>query len=98
MTRRDWYVGVVLVVAALLFHAAVPRYAWRDGLTSRQLIRLDRWTGSAALGRLDGEGRWVSLEESSRQFDARRKAEQLWNVTHHLDSQGLPIPYSGDAR
>ena len=28
-SRRDWYIGVAILVLALLFHAAVPRYEWR---------------------------------------------------------------------
>lgn len=45
MTRRDWWIGVVLIVLALVLHAAIPRY----GLTVRAdgFVRFDRWTGRA---------------------------------------------------
>lgn len=52
MTRTDWWLGVVLLVAALLAHAAFPRYEWthQQGGTGSALamIRLDRWTGRTA--------------------------------------------------
>lgn len=48
MTRRDWYLGVVLVACALLFHAAFPRYEIRQpgGDRATFLLRVDRWTGT----------------------------------------------------
>jgi hypothetical protein len=50
VTRRDWWIGIALVVAALLFHALVPRYEWhtvRWGANRDHLIRVDRWFGTA---------------------------------------------------
>ncbi len=48
MTRRDWWLGVVAVVLAILVHAAIPRYRWqqRDRV---YWVRIDRWTGTAEL-------------------------------------------------
>ena len=46
MQTRHWYIGVALLVAALVFHALVPRYEWRAGPQAR-LVRIDRWTGRA---------------------------------------------------
>ena len=43
MSRRDWWLGVGLVVAALLFHALFPRYDVRVGIVP---VRVDRWTGT----------------------------------------------------
>lgn len=48
MTRRDWWLGIILLVAALAAHAAIPRYQWthiQGGIWSRA----DRWTGHLAL-------------------------------------------------
>jgi hypothetical protein len=42
VTRRDWWIGVIVLSSALVFHAAVPRYTWR---TDDRLVREDRWTG-----------------------------------------------------
>ena len=52
MTRRDWWTGVLVVVAALLLHAALPRYEWMlagSPTGIQQLIKLDRWSGRAYL-------------------------------------------------
>jgi hypothetical protein len=45
MTRRDWWLGIAVVVLTLLLHAAVPRYEWRTA--GRGMLRIDRWTGQA---------------------------------------------------
>jgi hypothetical protein len=60
MTRRDWWLGVGVVVAAIVLHALVPRYEWRNA-NNVPRIRVDRWTGQSVLGTFSG-GRWVSLE------------------------------------
>lgn len=51
MTRRDWWIGVGLIVAALLAHAAFPRFEWQPyvGGRSALMLRVDRWTGTAIL-------------------------------------------------
>lgn len=46
MTRRDWWVGVALLTAALVFHAVFPRYQWQH-TAGAVWLRVDRWTGSA---------------------------------------------------
>lgn len=71
MTRRDWWLGVVAVVAAVLVHALVPRYDWR-GPYGRELLRLDRWTGRAVLGEFNTpgqRGRWTAVPGSTFQDD-----------------------------
>ena len=45
MTRRDWWIGIAVLVLAILVHAAFPRYEWRQGPGVR-MIRIDRWTGT----------------------------------------------------
>lgn len=51
MTRRDWWVGIAVLVLALLVHAAVPRYELVPGAPDGRPIftRFDRWTGRAEL-------------------------------------------------
>lgn len=50
ITRRDWWIGVWMVVLALLAHAIIPqffpRYEYQHigGLGG---TRIDRWTGRA---------------------------------------------------
>lgn len=46
MKRFDWWFGIIVLAAAILLHAAVPRYQLFlpiPGTTG--LIRFDRWTG-----------------------------------------------------
>ena len=48
MTRRDWWLGVGLVAAALLVHAVFPRYEYmmlRE--ETADVLKIDRWTGDA---------------------------------------------------
>jgi len=72
MRRRDWFIGVTIIAAALLLHAAFPRYEWRAHATHHDaLIRVDRWTGRAEHGLLvTASGGWVSVTE----LRARRNA------------------------
>lgn len=44
MTRRDWWLGVACIVAALILHALVPRYEWRH-IDGSAWGRVDRWSG-----------------------------------------------------
>lgn len=67
MTRRDWWLGIVLIVAAILVHALVPRYDW-----GQNRIRIDRWTGAAEIGRFNS-GEWVS--DAAIERARRRSAE-----------------------
>lgn len=58
MTRRDWWMGILLLAAAVLAHALIPRYEWRNvGPVPR--VRVDRWTGRAEVGNFSG-GRWIA--------------------------------------
>jgi hypothetical protein len=57
MTRRDWWIGIMLIVVALLLHAAVPRYEWRQLGTGGTWSRADRWSGALELWALrPGQG------------------------------------------
>lgn len=60
LTRLDWWLGVVCVSAAVVMHAAIPRYEWRDSTIAsrRAMVRIDRWTGTAEIGSFNG-GVWV---------------------------------------
>lgn len=61
MTRRDWWLGISAIVIAVLLHASVPRYEWRQ-FSDRALVRIDRWFGTAQVGSLVG-GTWKSAED-----------------------------------
>jgi hypothetical protein len=75
MTRRDWWLGVALVVAAVLLYALVPRYEWRDaGGVPR--IRIDRWTGRLVVGSFVN-GLWISLEEQQATAAAQAAARPI---------------------
>jgi len=64
MRPRDWWLGIAALVLAILAHAAIPRYEYRNHpLPSGEfyMIRVDRWTGRAEIGTL-GRGRpWQPL-------------------------------------
>jgi len=45
MTRRDWWLGILAVVLAVLLHALLPRYEIRSS-GQRILGRIDHWTGT----------------------------------------------------
>ena len=53
IARRDWWIGVGLLVLALLAHAILPsylpRYDWRHW-TGQAYVKIDRWTGTAERG------------------------------------------------
>ena len=51
LTRRDWWMGITIVVAAIVFHAVWPRHDWRH-VTGNVFVRIDRWTGRASLTRV----------------------------------------------
>jgi len=71
MTRRDWWFGIGALVLAVLLHALLPRYEWRDpgGDDVSIYVRIDRWTGRAEMGaffnkdRQHTSGRWMSLTD-----------------------------------
>lgn len=60
MTRRDWWLGIALVVLALLTHAAVPRYEWTH-VQGNNWTRADRWTGRLSLAGV-ANGKWVEVD------------------------------------
>jgi hypothetical protein len=64
MTRRDWWLGVSLLVAAIMLHALVPRYEWQH-IEGAVFMRVDRWTGRAMMGSFVG-GHWTirALQEN----------------------------------
>lgn len=59
VSKRDWFIGVVVLALGMLAHSAIPRYEWREGARSaspigpvQQMIRIDRWTGQVEILRL----------------------------------------------
>ena len=91
MTRRDWWLGVLLIAVALLVHALVPRYKYLPfGEFSETFTRMDRWTGSAELvsvgvdaDRREGGGRVGArflnpINESFRESWRQVKEEELY--------------------
>lgn len=68
MTRRDWWLGVLLVILMLLVHVAIPRYEYKDlplrggvgaALAGKEIgvvqLRVDRWTGRLRIVFVSGE-------------------------------------------
>ena len=57
ISRSEWWIGVVLVVLAILVHALVPRYEYQhDGPGSLAWVRVDRWTGRALATTITTDG------------------------------------------
>lgn len=77
ITRRDWWTGIAVLAFVILLHAVVPRYEWRPyGNSPWMLVRVDRWTGRAFLGRFDGTW-WKTLDQiESEQARARAKLKR----------------------
>jgi hypothetical protein len=52
MTRLDWWLGILLLVSAIVAHAAMNRYSWHlysvggQGQNARALVKIDRFTGA----------------------------------------------------
>jgi hypothetical protein len=63
VTRRDWWLGVLLVVGALLVHALVPRYSYLPTSHRFMFIQVDRWGGQAVAGVVGAKGNagWTPL-------------------------------------
>lgn len=61
MTRRDWWLGIATVTTAIVIHALVPRYEYRD-IRGGPLVRIDRWTGVAVSGGYSG-GEWAQAKQ-----------------------------------
>jgi hypothetical protein len=64
MTRRDWSLGVVALVIAVVLHALFPRYQWQPDTQRAGMIRTDRWTGRTVYGSMSSDG-WVPNGEPS---------------------------------
>jgi hypothetical protein len=104
LNRRDWWIGIALVVAALLVHAALPRYEWRETMGGRRAVRIDRWTGNAEWGGFADEvsGRWMSvpditaLRAAKNASDAKIKAAAEPAEDPIATKLGLvPVPTAG---
>jgi hypothetical protein len=79
MTRRDWWLGLGLLVAAILVHALVPRYEWRQVGNSVVLLRLDRWTGTAEYGRWESR-RWTSTPTAAETAAEINRTLKEWEA------------------
>jgi hypothetical protein len=82
MKRRDWWLGILAVSAALFAHGLFPRYDYRQAKDAA-FVRIDRWTGSAALGWWDDHRQWTA---------APRPAAQ----TRAMPNGAPPLPPPGD--
>lgn len=58
ISRRDWWLGIAAVAIALLLHAALPRYDYRQ-VSGLAFVRIDRWTGGMVVGTLERGGTWT---------------------------------------
>ena len=62
VTRRDWWLGITLIVFALGIHALLPRYEYRatdqgfDFRDNDSWIQIDHWTGTARMIHVSPDG------------------------------------------
>lgn len=60
MSRREWWIGIVLIGVALLGHVALPRY---DVMVSdHAFVRVDRWTGHVEVSDGGWETAWLTVD------------------------------------
>jgi hypothetical protein len=69
MTARQFWFGLLVLLLALIGHAAVPRYDWRP-LAGVYWVRIDRWTGTAMYGRFEPGGTWAPGRDAAAALDA----------------------------
>jgi hypothetical protein len=71
MTRRDWWIGILVLVAVIVAHSAMNRYSWHlyqvngQGQNARALVKIDRFTGAIThepVPRLDVPALWERAE------------------------------------
>lgn len=68
MTPRQFWLGVAVIVLAVLAHAALPRYDWRqDADVPVVWTRIDRWTGRLQLGAIQPGGQWMAANDPAFQ-------------------------------
>jgi hypothetical protein len=70
LTRRDWWLGVALIFAALVTDGCWPRFEWH-ALPGNAYARFDRWTGYAMALPYERQppisvGEIVSVEQPAR--------------------------------
>ena len=83
MPRRDWWLGVLVLAAALVFYAVFPRYDFHGPSTDGLLMwRVDRWTGSGEWSLMGNNsapwaerGRELANEAESLLEERRRLAD-----------------------
>lgn len=97
MTRLDWWLGIGLVVATLVFHAAFPRYEYRSHRES--LFQIDRWTETARFG-VPGwaTGKRVNFSERSdtpRDNEAQGPRDTEAQVSGEVDWDEVVKKYGG---
>ena len=62
MTRKDYWLGVLVVAGAIVFHGMFPRYS--AAMSDRWIVNLDRWTGHATA--LDATGSCDAVQQVER--------------------------------
>jgi hypothetical protein len=68
MNARQFWLGIAVIVVAILAHAAFPRYEWRQVPEfPAAWTRIDRWTGSLQLGAIQPGGVWLPANDPAFQ-------------------------------
>ena len=80
MRPRHFWIGIALLVFALIAHAAIPRYEFRHVPESRYWVRTDRWTGSAVIGQFGPSGDWFAGQWNMSGMIMVRRDIPLWIV------------------
>jgi hypothetical protein len=90
MTRRDWWIGIVLIVVALLLHAAVPRYEWLQLGAAGTWSRADRWSGALELWVLRPQQGLIRVTSSWSAPRRERPVDQRSSISGTSDAKATP--------
>ena len=61
MTQARFWIALLTLTAALVFHAAFPRYDVHTLPNSPGMYRVDRWTGAVELTDMAAPVRWLTV-------------------------------------
>jgi hypothetical protein len=93
VTRREGWLAVLLVLAAVLGHALLPRYTWHTDPQIVGSVRLDRWTGAATWIRVRAV--WVKGGRMERRLELVQMDSNLQMTRRSLRG---PVDYAALAQ
>ena len=98
--RIDYWLGVLVVVAALFASRLLPRYefAHAAGAGATDYVRIDHWTGQLDVGSIQTSGTWTGRWASAQSVQDWNAAEidaLLAKADRFLEKSGKPATPAG---